>query len=105
MEMRQGTAGPGLEERVRLPEPDRTVPVASLDGMPGRRPVERVDDGAAGKVVGVFELARHVPSHVHEDAAIVEDDAGEGRSDGHEQPIREATTPYASRWMLAGQAV
>src|SRR5262249_2218709 len=66
-----------LELAVGGRAPRLRVALAALDVAPGVTPVERVEHRRARQAVNAVELARHVPPHVPEHPAEVEDDGAE----------------------------
>ena len=74
---RQRPACPLLEQAVGGREPCPPVAAAALDRVPRPRPVERLEHGRAREAVSLIELARHLPAHVPENTAEVEDDAAQ----------------------------
>ena len=71
----QGTTSARLEQPVRLGAPREEVALTPLDGQPGRRPVQGLEEGVTGEPVRLFQRLGDVPPHVHEHAAEVENDA------------------------------
>jgi hypothetical protein len=78
-ERRERTNRALLERPVGGLLPGLPVAAAALDGSPGVRAVQDLEDGEPRQAMRAVELTRDVPAHVPEHAAEVEDDAAQTR--------------------------
>src|SRR4029450_9062107 len=95
VERRQRLARAGLELGMGPYFPRLRIADAALDVVPRLRAVQRLDHGRAWQPVLLGGGARHLPPHVPEDTAEVEDDGAEANS--AERSRRAAFPPASSR--------
>src|SRR5262249_40663723 len=68
---------------MRLLQPGLAVALPALERRPRRRPVERVEERVSREALLLFQRPRHVPAHVVDDAAEVEDRPADRVGGGH----------------------